>query len=224
MKLLYSITLLVGLASAASVVVPESIDANRPHRKVRRPAKYSGPVPFSKPPVPKGAPSGYTIATSKPAESLKKSNLKALPSNLKDPDSPDAPIQILSRRDVLKKLRGVGERQITANDFYECRNSSPAPSDSDCNTVIDEVYAAQQSLSVAANACLVFQYGTCWGFFCSLCQQLTTTTDFIGNQLASVESLCVAGGQVGTIVGEDAPQWDAGFVYQGKSLPTYDVC
>ncbi|KAI1095256.1 hypothetical protein F5B19DRAFT_372259 [Rostrohypoxylon terebratum] len=111
-----------------------------------------------------------------------------------------------------------------ANDFYECRNSSPAPGDSDCNNIIDEVFALDQAITIASNACLTFQYGTCWGFFCSLCQTLSTDTEFIGNQLISAEALCVANGQVGTIVSRDAPQWEAGFVYQGAGLPNYDVC
>ena len=73
-------------------------------------------------------------------------------------------------------------------------------------------------------ACLVFSFRTCQGFFCSLCGTLSTSTDFIGNQLDTVDILCVSNGQVGTIVGEDVPQWDAGFTYVGASLPIYDVC
>ncbi|KAI1204543.1 uncharacterized protein F4807DRAFT_465570 [Annulohypoxylon truncatum] len=111
-----------------------------------------------------------------------------------------------------------------ANAFYECRSSSPAPGDSDCNNIVDEVLALDQAITVASNACLTFQYGTCWGFFCSLCQTLSTDTTFIGNQLISAEALCVANGQIGTIVSQDAPQWQAGFVYQGAGLPDYDVC
>jgi hypothetical protein len=77
---------------------------------------------------------------------------------------------------------------------------------------------------VNANACLTFVYKTCKGFFCALCETLATTTDFIGNQLDSAEALCVADGAPGTIVGEDTPQWDAGFVRAADGLPTYDVC
>ncbi|KAI0142607.1 hypothetical protein F4776DRAFT_661675 [Hypoxylon sp. NC0597] len=131
------------------------------------------------------------------------------------------------------KLDKVNLKQLTeapalssraANDFYECRNARPAPSDSDCNSIIDNVFALDQSITVATNACLTFQFGTCWGFFCSLCQTLTTDTTFIGNQLISAEALCVANGQIGTVVSIDAPQWQAGFVYQGSALPDYDVC
>ncbi|KAI0879859.1 uncharacterized protein GGS22DRAFT_193840 [Annulohypoxylon maeteangense] len=111
-----------------------------------------------------------------------------------------------------------------ANAFYECRNSSPAPGDSDCNNIINEVFALDQPITITSNACLTFQYGTCWGFFCSLCQTLSTDTNFIGNQLISAEALCVANGQIGTIVSQDVPQWQAGFVYQGAGLPDYDVC
>ena len=84
--------------------------------------------------------------------------------------------------------------------------------------------ASDDDLSVAAGSCLVFVYQTCQGFFCSLCDTLDTTTDFIANQLDSADDLCVSQEQDGTIVGEDAPQWDAGFVLTGDSLPTYDVC
>ena len=92
------------------------------------------------------------------------------------------------------------------------------------NNIINEVFALDQAITVASNACLTFQYGTCWGFFCSLCQTLSTDTTFIGNQLISAEALCVANGQIGTIVSQDAPQWQAGFVYQGAGLPDYNVC
>ncbi|KAI1408184.1 hypothetical protein F5Y13DRAFT_113994 [Hypoxylon sp. FL1857] len=131
------------------------------------------------------------------------------------------------------KLDKVNLKQLTeapaispraANDFYECRNARPAPSDNDCNSIIDNVFALDQSITVASNACLTFQFGTCWGFFCSLCETLTTDTTFIGNQLISAEALCVANGQIGTVVSNDAPQWQAGFVYQGAGLPDYDVC
>lgn len=79
-------------------------------------------------------------------------------------------------------------------------------------------------LIVSASSCLVFTFRTCQGFFCSLCQTLSTSTDFIGNQLDTVDALCVENGQSGTIVGEDPPQWDAGFTYAGAGLPLYDVC
>ncbi|KAI1139483.1 hypothetical protein F5Y05DRAFT_323988 [Hypoxylon sp. FL0543] len=125
----------------------------------------------------------------------------------------------------LKQLAGAPALSPrAANDFYECANARPAPSDSDCNTIIDNVIALDQPITIASNACLTFQYGTCWGFFCSLCETLSTDTSFIGNQLISAEALCVANGQIGTIVGNDAPQWQAGFVYEGAGLPDYDVC
>jgi len=77
---------------------------------------------------------------------------------------------------------------------------------------------------VAPRACLLFEFGTCWGFFCSLCVRLSTDTDFVGNQLQSAQDLCVSGGSAGTIVGEGSPQWEAGFIRQGGTLPNYDVC
>lgn len=87
------------------------------------------------------------------------------------------------------------------------------------------MYASDETLVLSESTCLVFDYGTCRGFFCALCSSLATSTDFVGNQLSTVASLCVDNGQVGAIVGEDAPQFDAGFVYKGGDLPTYDdVC
>jgi len=43
-------------------------------------------------------------------------------------------------------------------------------------------------------------------------------------QLDTVDGLCVAGGQAGTIVGESAPQYEVGFIRSGGGLPNYDVC
>ncbi|KAI1803137.1 hypothetical protein F4811DRAFT_357157 [Daldinia bambusicola] len=143
----------------------------------------------------------YEIETVEPSLHLDKVNLKQVPAS-----------SVLS------------SRQSPASDFYECRNSNPAPADNDCNNIIDEVFALDQPLIIASNACLLFQFGTCWGFFCALCQQLSTDTNFVGNQLVSAEALCVAGGQAGTLVSPDRPQWEAGFIYQGGSLPTYNVC
>jgi hypothetical protein len=79
---------------------------------------------------------------------------------------------------------------------------------------------------VAPGACLLFQFGTCWGFFCSLCQQLGTDTNFIGSQLSTASNLCVSKGSAGTLVGEAAPQWEAGFIRSNGGLPNYagDVC
>ncbi|KAI1382745.1 uncharacterized protein F4822DRAFT_95579 [Hypoxylon trugodes] len=156
--------------------------------------------------------SSYESGTAHPSLKLDKVDLKQLPETLIQVDSKTTPAAALS------------SRQSPAGNFYECRNSNPVPADSDCNTIIDEVLALDQPLIVATNACLTFQYGTCWGFFCSLCQQLSTDTTFVANELVNAESLCVANGQIGTIVGADAPQWQAGFVYQGSSLPDYDVC
>lgn len=154
-------------------------------------------------------PQSYTElkADAHPSLKMDKVNLQKLPQSLVEASVP-----------------ALSPRQSTANDFYECKQSSPFPNDSDCNDIIDNVFALDQSLTITANACLLFQSGTCWGFFCSLCEQLTTDTTFVANQLVTAEALCVAGGQIGTVVGTDAPEWQAGFVYNGGSLPNYDVC
>ncbi|KAH8161897.1 hypothetical protein CIB48_g6360 [Xylaria polymorpha] len=129
----------------------------------------------------------------------------------------------LQRRDALRKTRDP----ITAQDFYECATTQGnPPAASDCNTVITNVRAANQALVIAPGACLLFQFGTCWGFFCSLCERLGTDTDFIGSQLTTAQTVCVSGGAAGTVVGEDAPQWEAGFIRANGQLPNYsaDVC
>ncbi|GAP90140.2 hypothetical protein SAMD00023353_0204060 [Rosellinia necatrix] len=129
----------------------------------------------------------------------------------------------VQRRESLKKARGP----ITANDFYECATTQGTPPRaSDCTVVINNVLASNQALVIAPGACLLFQYSTCWGFFCSLCERLGTDTNFIASQLTTAQTLCVSGGSAGTIVGEDAPQWEAGFIRANGQLPNYagDVC
>jgi len=217
MKVWHTLALFVGLSTAAPNLVQDSVVAEFPHRKVRRAQTYSGSTILSPAAIPEGAPSGYATATGHVTDLLDTSGLTELPSHLVDRDDRDAALQ---RREVLRKLRGVA----AVNDFYECATSGNPPKASDCNTVITNVFAADQLLAVSPRACLLFQYGTCWGFFCSLCQQLSTDTDFIGNQLSTAQTLCVQGGSAGTVVGEGEPQWEAGFIRSGGSLPNYDVC
>ena len=95
---------------------------------------------------------------------------------------------------------------------------------SDCAVISKNVLATGNDLVVATNSCLVFTYNTCLGFFCSLCETLTTSTDFIGAQLDTVDGLCVANGEAGTIVGDTAPQYQVGYIRNGAGLPNYNVC
>ncbi|KAK4245089.1 hypothetical protein C7999DRAFT_34550 [Corynascus novoguineensis] len=127
---------------------------------------------------------------------------------------------------ALTKVSGLQQRSSTlqARDFYECTNPELRPSVEDCNTIVSEVLSTDDPIIIAANSCLTYTFGTCQGFFCSLCETFETTTQNIGTQLDNVVALCVENGQPGTIVGEDAPQWEAGFTYAGQGLPTYDVC
>ncbi|TPX07811.1 uncharacterized protein E0L32_010498 [Thyridium curvatum] len=121
-------------------------------------------------------------------------------------------------------FRAATRSEIKARDFFEC-SSGPAPSDADCQTVVNNVLASNGNLLIADNSCVTYSAGTCTGFFCALCQTMATSTDFIANQLSSAEALCVAGGQAGTVVGDSAPQWSAGFVQSGQGLPNYnDIC
>ncbi|KAI0803405.1 hypothetical protein GGR55DRAFT_691780 [Xylaria sp. FL0064] len=131
-------------------------------------------------------------------------------------------IQKSKSRDTSSKPRDT----VAANDFFECATTGNPPAASDCEVVISNVLAADQGVVIAPGACLLFQFNTCWGFFCSLCQRLGTSTDFIGSQLETAQTLCVSGGAAGTVVGEDAPQWEAGFVHSSGVLPNYagDVC
>jgi len=151
-----------------------------------------------------------------------------LPAELIDADSSSFRRSVdIEQREVWvegMRIAAALKRQVTTNDFYECQSSNPAPKDADCQVIIDQVYDTNQTLVMSANSCVTFGYESCKGFFCSLCTTMSVTTDFVGNQLSSAESLCVANGQSGTVVGQDPPQWDAGFVYDTDSLPTYDVC
>ncbi|KAK3371006.1 hypothetical protein B0T24DRAFT_530403 [Lasiosphaeria ovina] len=136
----------------------------------------------------------------------------------------DAAESVVRRRgESLTAVRQM-RRQVSASDFYECSTTSPAPNDADCQVIANSLKASSEDIVVAQNACLTFSFATCQGFFCSLCGTLQTSTDFIGNQLDLVEGLCVANGQSGTIVSDQSPQWDAGFVVTGSGLPSYDVC
>ncbi|KAI0006427.1 hypothetical protein F4779DRAFT_620621 [Xylariaceae sp. FL0662B] len=204
MNLLFFLTFIVGFVS--------SVDAQG------RPGGKRG--------APVDAPSGYKTATGHTTVGLSKEGLKELPSNFIHAASKDAAISVLSKRRALRQLRGLRERQSNSDEFYECRDSTPAPATTDCDTVVSSVLGlGLETLIVAPNACLTFQFGTCWGFFCALCAQLTTGTDFVGAALADAHALCVAHGQAGTVVAADDPHWEAGFVYQGDDLPSYDdVC
>ncbi|KAJ9143364.1 hypothetical protein NKR23_g6694 [Pleurostoma richardsiae] len=224
MRLLFLLSLLLALAVALEFPNRETRQRKgRQHKKTSRPKRASGvsSSSFRTPRRPSNAPSQYRISLDKPSRRRSKSALKRLPADMIDPDSGSTASRGSEAFGTAQRLR----RQDTANDFYECTAANPAPSDADCSVIIDQVYGSNDDVAVAAGSCLVFAYQTCQGFFCSLCETLTTTTDFVGNQLATAEALCVAaGGQDGTVVGEDAPQWDAGFVYAGEGLPTYDVC
>ncbi|KAI1366317.1 hypothetical protein F5Y08DRAFT_337709 [Xylaria arbuscula] len=138
------------------------------------------------------------------------------------PNESHIALEHLRRRIPSKKPRDT----IAARDFYECATSGNPPIAKDCETVITNVYATNQAVVIASGACLLFQYNTCWGFFCSLCQRLGTDTNFIGDQLTTAQTLCVSGGAAGTVVGDTAPQWEAGFVHSSGALPNYagDVC
>lgn len=120
--------------------------------------------------------------------------------------------------------RRLQRKQYSPNDFFECANANPAPASADCGVIVKNVLATGNDLVVARSSCLVFSYRTCQAFFCSLCSTLTTSTDFIGNQLDTVDALCVADGKAGTIVGEESPQYQLGFTRAGSGLPNYENC
>ncbi|KAL2019766.1 hypothetical protein VTK56DRAFT_9210 [Thermocarpiscus australiensis] len=111
-----------------------------------------------------------------------------------------------------------------AKSLRSSENYNPSPSTADCDGIVNQILSSSGEFIIAAGSCRVFSYRACQGFFCSLCQTLSTTTDSVGNQLDTVDALCAENCQAGTIAGEDPPQWDAGFAYSGTGLPTYDVC
>lgn len=176
----------------------------------------------------------YSTSTSKPTEKRSKSALTKMPGLQQRGESSKAAPNL--------KLRGEAQ----ASDFFECTNpvrslppqsyhlmtqprltsssQNPSPRTADCKVIVNQVLSTDDEIIIAANSCLVYSYKTCQAFFCSLCSTLDTSTQFIGSQLDTVDALCVENGQAGSIVGEDAPQWDAGFTYAGQGLPTFDVC
>ncbi|KAK7977728.1 hypothetical protein PG996_003781 [Apiospora saccharicola] len=188
--------------------------------------------------IPSPASLKYIMSMTEPALKRDVSGLASLPDDLASRvSSYDSPVGL----DATK-------RQLSKQDFYECQSSvswclptivivgsflmlihppalqSPPPQPSDCNTVIDQVQTSNQDFILNEGTCLAFTFSTCTGYFCSLCGQLATHTDFIASQFESVQGLCVEAGQAGTIVGEDAPQYETGFLRAGSGVPTYDVC
>ncbi|KAI0484601.1 hypothetical protein GGR56DRAFT_33059 [Xylariaceae sp. FL0804] len=134
------------------------------------------------------------------------------------------PTKLMSK-DGFTSLSARGlETRATAAEYYECDNSNPEPVASDCASIISGVAALNEELIVTAGSCLTFSYGTCGAFFCSLCEEMTTNTTTVSSELSEVDDLCVAGGQVGTIIDDSAPQFEVGFTYTGAAIPTYDVC
>ncbi|KAI0518514.1 hypothetical protein F5B22DRAFT_644818 [Xylaria bambusicola] len=192
MKLWSTLALFAGLSTAASILIPESVDADQVHE----PHVVDESSAITTVIVPQDAPADYHIDS----VSLNESH--------------DA-LQKLKRRGASNEPRDT----IARRDFFECATSGNPPSASDCQTVINNVFATNQNLVISSGACLLFQFNTCWGFFCSLCQRLGTSTNFIGNELTTAHTLCVAGGAAGTVVGESAPQWQAGFIRANDSKP-----
>ncbi|KAK6845284.1 hypothetical protein PG995_015394 [Apiospora arundinis] len=172
------------------------------------------PIPPMKARIPLPAPLKDIMTMVEPTVMRDMSGLTSLPEGL----SSRAPL------DVSPTTIEATKRQLSKQDFYECQNSNPPPQPSDCNAIITSVRASKQDFILNEGTCLAFSSGTCTGYFCSLCGQLTTHTDFIASQFESVQGLCVEGGQAGTIVGEDAPQYETGFLRAGSGVPTYDVC
>ncbi|KAL8409493.1 hypothetical protein RB594_007797 [Gaeumannomyces avenae] len=220
MKPLFLITLFVSLGAALETAAPllEARQA-RQRRPATRPETSRGEARLSPIQRPLNAPVGYRVDTAAPSRRRLRSGLTRLPPQFID-NRRRKRDEFRARRDALTRLRGRQQ----ALDFYECENVNPAPRSQDCNVIIDQVYAANQDILIPTNACVIFEFGTCRGFFCSLCTNLRVNTNFIGNQLLTADTLCVSNGQAGTAVGTEPPQWDAGFVRAGAGLPSYDVC
>ncbi|KAK3343510.1 hypothetical protein B0T25DRAFT_300949 [Lasiosphaeria hispida] len=214
MRLSLALSFIIGLAAALeSTTQLEGRDAPRQIRKrTLGVKKVTGEATMSLPNTPASAPEGYQTWITFLDDRHKRSV-----------DTLDAiPADVQRRRESTEILQRF--RRQAASDFYECATSGQAPKSSDCSIITTTVLASATELVVAPASCLVFAYGSCQGFFCSLCSMLATSTDFIGSQLDLADALCVSNGQAGTIVGEEAPQWDAGFVRSGTGLPGYDLC
>ncbi|KAK8130048.1 hypothetical protein PG999_002428 [Apiospora kogelbergensis] len=194
MKFLGPLTLAIGLVAAVS---PNSQGVSRKKARIPSPATL-----------------GEIMTMVEPTILRDGSGLASLPKSLANRAVSDAtPVSLESTK-----------RQLSKQDFYECQSSNPPPQPTDCNAIINSVRASKQDFILNEGTCLAFSSGTCTGYFCSLCGQLATHTDFIASQFESVQGLCVEGGQAGTIVGEDAPQYETGFLRAGSGVPTYDVC
>ncbi|TLS23775.1 uncharacterized protein PpBr36_06121 [Pyricularia pennisetigena] len=218
MKPTYVLIALIGVATALNTRQTSS----RPRRPASRPAQISDNFRTQAPRIPLGAPAGFTTKVVQPTRERPRAGLTRLPDEFIDG-------RLRLRRDRhaagQAALAALERRQeVKALDFYECENVNPAPASRDCNIIIDQVYATAQDLLLTRNSCVVFDYQTCRGFFCSLCGSIRASADFIGNQLLTADALCVSQARAGTVVGTDPPQWDAGFVRAGASLPTYSVC
>lgn len=221
MKLIYLVTTFIVLAMALDTRQTSS----RPRRPASRPAQISDSFRMQPPRVPSGAPAGFTAKLGEPTRERPRAGLSRLPDEFIDGRLKLRRDRYVAKWAALAALAALDRRQeLKALDFYECENVNPAPASRDCNVIIDQVYATAQELLLTRNSCVIFDYQTCRGFFCSLCGSISASTDFIGNQLLTADTLCVSQGRAGTIVGTDPPQWDAGFVRSGASLPTYSVC
>ncbi|KAK0705489.1 hypothetical protein B0H67DRAFT_649815 [Lasiosphaeris hirsuta] len=214
MRLSLALSLIIGLAAAAlESTQPEGRDAPRKIRKrTLGVKKVTGEATMSLPNTPANAPEGYQTWITFLDDKHKRSvdSLSAIPTDVQ------------RRRESIEILQRL--RRQNPSDFYECATSGQGPKSSDCGIITSTVLASATDLIVAPASCLVFAFGSCQGFFCSLCSMLATSTDFIGSQLDLADALCVSNGQAGTIVAQDAPQWDAGYVRAGTGLPGYDLC
>lgn len=113
----------LGLATALETTAL-SPEVSRPHRKTRRPARYTGSAAARAPRVPAGAPSGYRTSLGRATAHLSPKNLRRLPTDMTDPDATDVPplAPPTSRRPRHPPLLRSG-RAVTPQDFYECRSS-----------------------------------------------------------------------------------------------------
>jgi len=175
---------------------------------------FDGEYSFHAAGIPPNAPEGYETSIAFLGNLAKRSTeaMEIVPAGLE------------RRYESAQALRRLQRKQYSPNDFFECANANPAPASADCGVIVKNVLATGNDLVVARSSCLVFSYRTCQAFFCSLCSTLTTSTDFIGNQLDTVDALCVADGKAGTIVGEVSPQYQLGFTRAGSGLPNYENC
>lgn len=91
--------------------------------------------------------------------------------------------------------------------------------------MINTAYNDNESISLPANLCFTINYKTCAGYVCSTpCGGYDFGTNWFGDQLSDLMSLCVDIGQTGEIYTDSDVIYEVGLVYNGQAFPQYEAC